>query len=552
MKRTTYSLTILLLALLFVSGCAPVTDVRTGMMGNGVRGGVMGSAADASADNGLRYGSGYEQTNPETLPEAKPSAVVELADGASYTLTATKVKKTLAGKTLTFYGYNGMVPGPLFKVNKGSRVTITFVNELDKNTAVHWHGLRGDYRFDGVPGLGQDVIEPGELFTYELVFPDEGIYWYHPHVREDAQQDLGLSGNIFVDGLDAVAGVPDEEEFLVLDDIAISEQGIVPFGVDAATHAVMGRYGNVLLVNGETVYEKTVPAGSVLRLYLTNVANVRPFLLSIPGARIKLVGGDSGAYLRQEFVDSITITPAERYVVDVLFEEPGTYELRADNPSARHLLGTFTVTDGEPTSAGEAYETLRTNEDLAGHLERLRPVIDGEPTRTLELDFRFPDMHGGGMMGAMMADAHDGIEWEDTMPMMAIFTSEDVEWVIRDAASGAENKDLTISARVGDVEKWRLRNIATSDHPMQHPIHLHGQRFLVTAIDGEPVENPVWKDVVLVPIGHDVDIVVEYTNPGEWMLHCHIAEHLETGMFAYVSVADEDGTVYPRIGAKVH
>lgn len=543
-----YSILFLVLALMSFTliACAPaVQDLGRGnMMGSGR--GMMGTSTATTFDS-------YETTPPDQLPLAKPVSVVELGDGDTYELAATKVRKEIAGRSFTLYGYNGMIPGPLFRVEKGSRATITFRNDLDHDTAVHWHGLRGDYRFDGVPGLGQDVVRPGESFTYELIFPDEGIYWYHPHVREDAQQDLGLSGNIFVHGLDTIAGTPDREEFLVLDDIAIENGALVPFGRDAATHAVMGRYGNVLLVNGETEYTATVPAGSVTRLYLTNVANVRPFRITIPGARIKLVGGDAGAYARQVFVDEVIITPAERYVIDVLFDEPGTYELRADNPQAQHYLGTFTVTPNDAaTDAAQAFTVLRENEELLRDIERLKPYFEGSVDRTLELDFRFPGMHGGGMMGAMMADAHDGIEWEDTMPMMSVFTSNDVEWVIRDVATGRENGDLTIAAQVGDIEKWRLVNVAESDHPMQHPIHLHGQRFLVTAIDGEPVENLVWKDVVLVPIGHTVDIVVEYTNPGQWMLHCHIAEHLETGMFAYVSVADENGVTAPRIGKAMH
>ena len=87
-----------------------------------------------------------------------------------------------------------------------------------------------------------------------------------------------------------------------------------------------------------------------------------------------------------------------------------------------------------------------------------------------------------------------------------------------------------MQAQVGDVLKISLFNDPESMHPMQHPIHLHGQRFIVTHIDGEPVENRVWTDTILVPIGSTVDILVDVTNPGEWMMHCHIAEHLEAGM----------------------
>ena len=81
-----------------------------------------------------------------------------------------------------------------------------------------------------------------------------------------------------------------------------------------------------------------------------------------------------------------------------------------------------------------------------------------------------------------------------------------------------------------------MYNDPTSVHPMQHPLHLHGQRFLVLSIDGKENTNLVWKDVVIVPTGATVDILVDFSNPGTWMFHCHIAEHLETGMITQFQV----------------
>ena len=82
----------------------------------------------------------------------------------------------------------------------------------------------------------------------------------------------------------------------------------------------------------------------------------------------------------------------------------------------------------------------------------------------------------------------------------------------------------------------RLVNDIKTFHPMNHPIHLHGQRFLVVARDGKPVDDQVWTDTVLLPVGQAVDILVENANPGTWMLHCHIAEHLGSGMMANYTV----------------
>jgi len=130
------------------------------------------------------------------------------------------------------------------------------------------------------------------------------------------------------------------------------------------------------------------------------------------------------------------------------------------------------------------------------------------------------------------------IEWEDEMNMRA--SGEMVKWIIEDIASEKQNMDIRMKSTVGDVVKIRLFNDPKSMHPMQHPIHLHGQRFIVIEIDGKPVDNKVWTDTILVPIGSTIDILVDVTNPGEWMMHCHIAEHLEAGMMTSFIVEEKN------------
>jgi FtsP/CotA-like multicopper oxidase with cupredoxin domain len=131
------------------------------------------------------------------------------------------------------------------------------------------------------------------------------------------------------------------------------------------------------------------------------------------------------------------------------------------------------------------------------------------------------------------------LEWNDGMPdMNYLATGVDVRWFVRDVKTGRENLDIDDwSFRVGDVVKIRLRNEPSSLHPMHHPIHLHGQRFLVLERDGERNTNFVWKDTAVIPLGSTVDLLVEMSNPGDWMLHCHISEHLETGMQMLFRVA---------------
>jgi FtsP/CotA-like multicopper oxidase with cupredoxin domain len=124
------------------------------------------------------------------------------------------------------------------------------------------------------------------------------------------------------------------------------------------------------------------------------------------------------------------------------------------------------------------------------------------------------------------------IEWEDHMvEFNRMTTSGNTRWKVVDADTGAANAGIAWSFRVGDRVKIRLLNEAAGDHPMHHPFHIHGAgRFLILSRDGRPEPNLVWKDTVLVRTGEVVDILLDVTNPGRWMAHCHIAEHHESGM----------------------
>src|SRR5690349_5359516 len=260
----------------------------------------------------------------DSLPLARPRTLVRLTSGDTLRLTAGIVRRPFKGQTLTMFAFNGQYPGPLLQVAQGAEITVELTNALDQPTTVHWHGVRLDNANDGVPDMTQRAVAPGERYTYHLRFPDAGVYWYHPHVREDVQQDLGLYGNIIVRSPRRDYFSPaNREEVLMLDDLLMGDDGLVPYGGRAATHALMGRFGNVMLVNGEPRYALSVNQGEVVRFFLTNVSNTRTFNLSFPGAKMKVVASDVSNYEREEWVESVVIAPAERYVVHVRFDRPG-------------------------------------------------------------------------------------------------------------------------------------------------------------------------------------------------------------------------------------
>ena len=167
-------------------------------------------------------------------------------------------------------------------------------NDGDMEATVHWHGLRLENRFDGTHET-QDPIAVGGSFTARVTFPDPGLYWYHPHIREDYGQEMGLYGNVIVVPADPDYWPPVHREVaLTLDDILIEDGQVAAFSRAETTYAAMGRFGNVMLVAGEPDLALTAELGEVVRLYLTNTANTRVFKVALPGARMKLVGGDSG------------------------------------------------------------------------------------------------------------------------------------------------------------------------------------------------------------------------------------------------------------------
>ncbi len=500
-----------------------------------------------------RNESAQDTTTASTKIEpAKTSEVIVLTNGDSYDLTASYVEKDINGVKYKMLAYNGSIPGPLIKVPQGAEVTINFKNGTDMNTLLHSHGVRMDNEFDGSQST-QEEMKPGETFSYKLKFPDAGMYWYHPHVREDYQQELGMYGNYLVVATDEKYwNEVNREVPLILDDVLI-ENGKINLSKEEADHTLMGRYGNVMLVNGETNYQLNATKGEVIRFYLTNAANARPFNFGIKGTKLKLVGGDAGATEREEWKDSVILGPSERVVVEVLFADEGIYAIEHKTPDKTYALGNVVVSnDIVSPYHGDIFGTLRTN-DIAkasfdSYSEYLNKPVDKELRLTIDMMGSMSSgmgghmMPDGSMMGGMMmgSPSPDGIEWEDTdMAMMNQMATKDMtKWKIVDTETGKVNTDIAWNFKAGDKVKVRITNDEKSAHPMQHPIHFHGQRFLVVNENGSMNDNLVWKDTVMVPAGQYVDILLDTTNPGEWMAHCHIAEHLEAGMMFEFTVTE--------------
>jgi FtsP/CotA-like multicopper oxidase with cupredoxin domain len=587
-------------------------------------------------------------TSIEGLPEAERPEVVEFSNEDEFELRIAPVTKEIGGNGVRMLAYNGSMPGPTLKVRQGSELLVHAVNEGDLEATVHWHGLRLENEYDGTHQT-QKPIPVGESFTYRLRFPDEGLYWYHPHIRQDYGQEMGLYGNILV--------VPDQPDYwppahrevlLTLDDILLDEDGrVAPFSPHETNYVAMGRFGTTFLTAGQPEVSMRAKQGEIVRFYLTDTANTRVFKIGVAGARMKLVGGDSGRHEREEMVEDVILAPSERVVVDVLFDQPGDATLEHRTPERVYALAAITVEE-ERAEPPLEFETLRVSEDLSAERARMAPYLEAAPDKTLAFVAEMDEIGGQGVetgvyacpmhaeivatwagkcpkcgmklmpapaetepptafvcpmhaeikatwagtcpkcgmtlrptgpgtaadLGDAAASAEtahrehhiheqhgegrdhggqheedhahhekhehgghahgnaQGIEWEDDMVETNRKTTPDnMRWLIVDRETGAENAAIDWRFQVGDQIKIRLVNEKESDHPMHHPFHIHGAgRFLILSRDGAAEPNLVWKDTVLVRTGETVDILLDVSNPGLWMAHCHIAEHHESGM----------------------
>ncbi|MFN0262480.1 multicopper oxidase family protein [Tepidamorphus sp. 3E244] len=448
------------------------------------------------------------------LVHAAPTMQTLRASAASVDLIGADRERPADYSATDVWAYDGAVPGPLLRGRVGERLRIRLQNDIEEPTSVHWHGIRIDNAMDGVPGLTQDPVQPGESFDYDFELTHPGTYWYHPHMRSSQQVGRGLYGMLIVD--EAKPLDVDRDLLLVIDDWRINAEGqidIASFGnLHDAAHG--GRLGNWMTVNGQSGPVLPVKAGERVRLRVANVANARIFEIDTEKLGAVALSRDGhGLDKAAKPQDPVLLGPGQRE--DLVFDVPeGAQTIPIQDVSTGEPVTAATLkvepSDGAP-SQRPALDTLS--------LPRFGTEPDTDNARVVDLVME------GGAMGGLATANLDG----ESMSLQEI-AQKGYVWAFNGRV-GKMDYRLFEAAR-GETIAIDMVNRTSWPHAM----HMHGHHFRILTRDGKPATDIAFRDTVLVGPEQSVRVAFVADNPGKWMLHCHMLEHQASGMVATFAV----------------
>ena len=494
-----------------------------------------GAAALVVAGCGTRTSTPIAADDPDVdrLEKTRRKTGARLVDRK---LVAAPAVVDLAGRQVATWAYSDTIPGAVLRARVGDVLRVDLTNRLPQATTIHWHGIALRNDMDGVPGMTQPPVKPGERFTYEFALPDPGTYFFHPHTA--LQLDRGLYAPLIIEDPNDPIAV-DVDEVLVLDDwldgidantpdralAARVAQGGMGGGSGMGAMGGMGATGGTAdgseaatspgamtssamrsgllggdagdvpyplhLINGRPPADRptvTSASGARVRLRIINAASDTAYRFAVGGHRMTVTHAD-GFAVRPVEVDALLLGMGERYDVVVTAKSGAWPIVAAAEGKSSFAAGVLRTTDAaaSPTPPADARPS-----EFDGRLLRYRDLSPAEgaslPTKQADRTHRV-DLTGGMIS---------------------------YDWGI-----GGKSYPKTTPLEVHEGERVRLK--FRNQSMMWHPIHLHGHTFALA-------DGGARKDTVNVLPGETRVVEFDAENPGQWMLHCHNTYHLERGM----------------------
>jgi FtsP/CotA-like multicopper oxidase with cupredoxin domain len=444
-----------------------------------------GGAAPTTTDHAAHHGVGGTSVATLTGPR-------EGTPDQRFTLTASKKTVALSsGKQVEAWTFNGQLPGPELRVKQGQLVEVTLLNaDIEEGVTLHWHGLDVPNAEDGVAGVTQDAVMPGQTHVYRFIASDAGTYWYHSHQQSYVGAGKGLFGSLIVEPPAASTEIkPNELDIPII----------------AHTYTTVDGTSNTISFGASDRQEiKQIAPGTPIRLRLINTDN-SPMMFKLVGTAFQVAAID-GTSLHG---------PTDLVGNDLLLAAGGRYDVTFTMPERNVFLGPQSENGG-----GSHTALLLSPDGREGDIS----VSDAVSSGTSVFD---PLTYGS----------------PDAKAIAAFTGNYDREFqLILDKRLGFFNGRFTYSFTIngklfpdtpmlmvkeGDIVKTTIVNHSSASHPM----HLHGHHMLVLSRNGQTsTGSPWWVDTLNVSAGETYEVAFVADNPGLWMDHCHNLQHATAGM----------------------
>lgn len=495
--KSPYLSTIVFVIALVAVGCSPDKAATTAAKGETVAENTAKSAVESKASLSTSPEGSERAGFEKELLAAYPEAAPEVTGTRKFVIRAAPTAvQQFDGRMLNVWAYNEQVPGPVLRVRLGEEVEVELQNDLPQSTTIHWHGVRVPNAQDGVPGVTQDAVEPGEKFTYKFVPKDAGTFWFHPHHQSAEQVGRGLYGVLIVEDREPLAY--DRDEMWVLDDWRLGSDGqIDPRFVTRHDLSHDGRWGQVITVNGDSGHQMDVRPGERIRLRLLNSSNGRVYRPDFAELDARVIATDGMYTGRPMSLEGFHLASGNRLDLDIVIpaDAAGKEFSVVDRFTRRPILLATLRVRGEPVETAQFAPPSNPNMPRWAGAEKQAVDV------TYVLDARRGGEHG-------------------------------IEWMINGKVWG-EHEATQLTAGL-----WTRVRFQNDSHRL-HPMHIHGQFFKVIARNGQVVDEPNFHDTILLRGKETIDVAMVPMDWGHWMMHCHILEHAESGMMSEIHVGGQ-------------
>ena len=406
--------------------------------------------------------------------------------------------KLVPGHKTPVWGFGPQAPGTEIRCRQGDLLRVRFINKLPEQTTIHWHGMRIPLEMDGVPYVSQLPVLPGEYFDYQFVPPDAGSYWYHPHLASSKQLGRGLVGPLIIDEREPTGFA--HERTLSLKTWNVDEEGaFTPFSIPREA-ARAGTRGRLSTINGVPRPVIELPAGQVVRLRLINVDSTMTYRINLPGAESRIYALDGNPIEPRDLGKEYWLGAGMRLDLALKVPAEGT-ELSLRNGPLRLATIKSVASNDAPAEWPPALPA--------------NPVAEPDLAKAETIKFNFE-------WAAALADPNQAGPAQ-------YWQINGQAWDINDKTC-ADRPIATL--KLGNHYIFELRNMAQ----YLHPVHLHGMSFKVISSDRKKI-IPYFTDTYLLGKNETARIAFVADNPGVWMFHCHVIDHMETGLMAAIKVA---------------